>query len=77
MNYEKKYQEIIASYNQDKDRATVEDTFAKLIGWRRTSSTTSINRCLSLLIRPTTSSGLPRLSTDMCGGKASVNGFDC
>jgi type I restriction enzyme R subunit len=31
MNYEKKYQEIIASYNQDKDRATVEDTFAKLI----------------------------------------------
>ena len=31
MNYEKKYQEIIASYNQDKDRATVEDTFAKLM----------------------------------------------
>lgn len=31
MNYEKKYQEIIASYNQDKDRATVEDTFAMLI----------------------------------------------
>ena len=31
MNYEKKYQEIIAAYNQDKDRATVEDTFAKLI----------------------------------------------
>ncbi|MEI8324912.1 MAG: type I restriction enzyme endonuclease domain-containing protein, partial [Betaproteobacteria bacterium] len=31
MNYEKKYQEIIASYNQDKDRATVEDTFAQLI----------------------------------------------
>ena len=29
MNYEKKYQEIIAAYNQDKDRATVEDTFAK------------------------------------------------
>ena len=26
-----KYQEIIAAYNQDKDRATVEDTFAKLI----------------------------------------------
>jgi hypothetical protein len=24
MNYEKKYQEIIAAYNQDKDRATVE-----------------------------------------------------
>ena len=32
MNYEKKYQEIIAAYNQDKDRATVEDTFAKLMG---------------------------------------------
>jgi len=31
MNYEKKYQEIITAYNQDKDRATVEDTFAKLI----------------------------------------------
>ncbi len=31
MNYEKKYQEIIAAYNQDKDRATVEDTFSKLI----------------------------------------------
>jgi type I restriction enzyme R subunit len=31
MNYEKKYQEIIAAYNQDKDRATVEDTFAHLM----------------------------------------------
>jgi type I restriction enzyme R subunit len=31
MNYEKKYQEIIAAYNQDKDRATVEDTFANLM----------------------------------------------
>jgi len=31
MDYEKKYQEIIASYNQDKDRATVEETFAKLM----------------------------------------------
>lgn len=31
MNYEKKYQEIIAAYNQDKDRATIEDTFAKLL----------------------------------------------
>ena len=30
MNYEKKYQEIIAAYNQDKDRATIEDTFAQL-----------------------------------------------
>ena len=28
MNYEKKYQEIIAAYNQDKDRATIEETFA-------------------------------------------------
>jgi len=31
MNFEKKYQEIIAAYNQDKDRATVEATFAKLM----------------------------------------------
>lgn len=31
MNYEKKYQEVIAAYNADKDRATVEDTFAKLL----------------------------------------------
>ncbi len=31
MSYEKKYQEIIAAYNQDKDRATIEDTFAQLI----------------------------------------------
>ena len=30
MNYERKYQEIIAAYNQDKDRATIEDTFARL-----------------------------------------------
>ncbi len=30
MNYEKKYQEIIAAYNQDKDRATIEATFAQL-----------------------------------------------
>ena len=29
MNYEKKYQEVIAAYNADKDRATVEETFAK------------------------------------------------
>lgn len=28
MNYEKEYQEIIAAYNQDKDRATIEQTFA-------------------------------------------------
>ena len=31
MNYEKKYQEIIAAYNQDKDRATIEATFAQLM----------------------------------------------
>ena len=31
MNYEKKYQEVIAAYNADKDRATVEDTFASLL----------------------------------------------
>lgn len=31
MNYEKKYQEIIAAYNQDKDRASIEDTFAQLL----------------------------------------------
>ena len=31
MNYEKKYQEIIAAYNADKDRATVEATFAQLM----------------------------------------------
>lgn len=31
MNYERRYQEIIAAYNQDKDRATIEDTFARLM----------------------------------------------
>ena len=31
MNYERKYQEIIAAYNADKDRATVEDTFRRLM----------------------------------------------
>lgn len=31
MNFEKKYQEVIAAYNADKDRATVEETFAQLI----------------------------------------------
>ena len=31
MDYQKKYQEIIADYNRDKDRTTVEDTFAKLL----------------------------------------------
>jgi type I restriction enzyme R subunit len=31
MDYYKKYQQIIADYNREKDRATVEETFAKLI----------------------------------------------
>ena len=31
MDYYKRYQEIIADYNREKDRATVEDTFAKLM----------------------------------------------
>ncbi len=31
MDYDKKYQEIVADYNREKDRATVEDTFAKLM----------------------------------------------
>jgi type I restriction enzyme R subunit len=31
MDYYKRYQEIIADYNREKDRATVEETFAKLI----------------------------------------------
>src|SRR5262249_12777279 len=31
MDYYKKYQEIIADYNREKDRATVEATFAQLL----------------------------------------------
>jgi type I restriction enzyme R subunit len=31
MDYYKKYQEIIADYNREKDRATVEATFAELV----------------------------------------------
>lgn len=31
MDYYKKYSEIIADYNNDKDRVTIEDTFAKLV----------------------------------------------
>ncbi|MGH3431307.1 MAG: type I restriction enzyme endonuclease domain-containing protein, partial [Thermocrispum sp.] len=31
MDYYKKYQEIIADYNREKDRVTVEDTFAELL----------------------------------------------
>ena len=32
MDYYKKYSEIIADYNRDKDRVTIEETFAKLTG---------------------------------------------
>ena len=31
MDYDKRYQEIIADYNREKDRVTIEETFAKLI----------------------------------------------
>ena len=31
MDYYKKYQEIIADYNRDKDRITIEETFAKVM----------------------------------------------
>jgi hypothetical protein len=31
MDYYKKYSEIIADYNREKDRVTIEETFAKLI----------------------------------------------
>lgn len=31
MDYNKKYQEIIADYNREKDRATVEETFSRLV----------------------------------------------
>ena len=31
MDYYQKYQEIIAEYNQEKDRVTIEETFAKLV----------------------------------------------
>jgi type I restriction enzyme, R subunit len=31
MDYYKKYQEIVADYNREKDRTTIEDTFAKLV----------------------------------------------
>ena len=31
MDYYKKYQAIIADYNREKDRATVEATFAQLV----------------------------------------------
>src|SRR5207247_3570637 len=31
MDYYKKYSEIIADYNRDKDRVSIEDTFARLV----------------------------------------------
>ena len=31
MDYYKRYQEIVADYNREKDRATIEETFAKLV----------------------------------------------
>jgi type I restriction enzyme, R subunit len=31
MDYYKRYQEIVAGYNREKDRTTIEDTFAKLV----------------------------------------------
>jgi len=31
MDYYKKYQEIIANYNSDKDRITIEETFVKVM----------------------------------------------
>jgi type I restriction enzyme R subunit len=31
MDYYKRYSEIVADYNRDKDRVTIEDTFAKLV----------------------------------------------
>lgn len=33
MDFNKKYQEIIADYNREKDRATVEETFAELVAF--------------------------------------------
>lgn len=31
MDYYRKYQEIVADYNREKDRTTIEDTFARLV----------------------------------------------
>jgi type I restriction enzyme R subunit len=31
MDYYRRYQEIVAEYNRDKDRVTLEETFAKLV----------------------------------------------
>ena len=41
MDYYKKYQEIIADYNREKDRVTVEDTFRRLCRTGRRASTPS------------------------------------
>ncbi len=30
MDYQQKYEDIVAAYNNDKDRVTIEETFAKL-----------------------------------------------
>ena len=31
MDYQRKYEDIVAAYNQEKDRATIEETFAQLV----------------------------------------------
>ena len=33
MDYQIKYEEIVAAYNREKDRATVEETFRLLMSW--------------------------------------------
>jgi type I restriction enzyme R subunit len=35
MDYQIKYEEIVAAYNREKDRATIEDTFANLLDFVR------------------------------------------
>ena len=44
MDYYKKYQEIIADYNREKDRATVEATFAQLVRSRQPRRRTEARR---------------------------------
>jgi type I restriction enzyme R subunit len=39
MDYYKKYQEIIADYNREKDRVTIEETFARLVDLARNLDT--------------------------------------
>lgn len=36
MDYYKKYQEIVADYNREKDRVTIEETFARLVDFTKT-----------------------------------------